>query len=100
MDYSKYRSISDVQPTPEQTILFYKIDKARDDFMRVSRERQVKASKSFPPIFGIDINAISQEIKVLYLVVVFSLFAILVAYLLTKVLPKPKNAKTPKPKKN
>ena len=96
LDYSKYRTITDVQPTPEQNILFYKIDKAKDDFLRYNRERQDKASKSFPPIFGIDINAISVEVKVLYLVIVFAVIAILIVYLLSRVLPKQKPSKNKK----
>ena len=96
LDYSKYRNIRDVQLTPEQNILFYKIDKAKDDFLRVNRERQEKAAKSLPPLFGLDLNAISPEVKVLYMVVIFALFAMLLVYLLSKVLPKAKQQKNKK----
>lgn len=96
LDYSKYRSIRDIQLTPEQTILFYKIDKAKDEYLRVNRERQEKAAKSFPPIFGINLTEISSEIKVLYMVIIFGIFAIIIVYLLTKVLPKQKPAKNKK----
>jgi hypothetical protein len=97
LDYSNYRTINDLQPTPEQNILFMKIEKAKDEYLKANRERQEKASKSLPPVLGLDLNAISLEVKVLYMVIVFAIFAILIVFLLTKVLPKPK---TPKPKKH
>jgi hypothetical protein len=96
LDYSNYRTINDLQPTPEQNILFMKIEKSKDEYLRVNRERQERASKSLPPVLGLDLNSISSEVKVLYMVIVFAIIAILIVYLLTKVLPK---QKIPKQKK-
>lgn len=97
VDYSKYKALNDLELTPEQTILFYKLEKSKDDFMKVNRERQEKAKNSFPPLFGIDINEISSEVKLLYTLVVFALFAAGIFYALKKLQkekePKKKNKK-------
>ena len=73
IDYSKYRRGEDLELTPEQHILFYKLDKSKNEFTSNTKQRQEKASKSLPPLFGIDILNISPMIKIVYFVVVFSL---------------------------
>ena len=96
VDYSKYRAANDLELTPEQSILFYKLDKARDEYIKVTKERQEKAAKSFPPIFGINIGEISASFKMLYTIAVFAIIAAGIMYGLTKVQNK---QKTPKKRK-
>jgi hypothetical protein len=88
LDYSKYRTAQDLEITPEQNIIFYKLEKAKDDYLRATKEKQEQAAKSFPPIFGIDITKVSPEIKILYTVIVLGIFAAGVVYLLSKVQKK------------
>lgn len=98
LDYSKYRTAQDLEITPEQNILFYKLEKAKDDYLRFTKENQEKAAKSFPPLFGIDITKVSQEVKIVYTVIVLGIFASIVVYLLSK-LQKKKPEKKKKPNK-
>ncbi len=98
VDYSKYRSLSDIQLTPEQQILFYKYEKAKDDYIIANRARQEKAAKSFPPIFGIDITEISPMVKILYALIVFALFMVGIMYALGKVKKEDKKKKNKKQK--
>jgi hypothetical protein len=90
LDYSKYRSANDLELTPEQQIIFYKVEKAKEEYIRLSRERQEAAAKSFPPIFGIDISQIAAEFKIVYMIAVFTLFAIGILYALKKLRKEPK----------
>lgn len=99
LDYSKYRSLNDLNLTPEQQMLFYKLEKAKNEFIVTNRERQEKAAKSLPPIFGIDIWNVSASTKILYLLVVFALFAFGIVYLLGKVQKKKEEKKKKKNKK-
>jgi hypothetical protein len=85
--------------SPEQQILFYKLDKAKSEFILANRERQEKASKSLPPIFGFDLMSVSSEFKLLYLLIVFALFALGIAYALGKVKGNRKEVKDKKKKK-
>jgi hypothetical protein len=98
VDYSKYKSEEDFKLTPVQQILFYKLDKVKNEYAANLRQRQEKAAKKLPPLFGIDITNVSSSFKLLYLVVVFTLMAAGILYGLTKVQKKKKIDR--KPKKN
>ncbi len=87
VDYSKYRMGKDFEITPEQTILFYKVEKAKDEFISVSKKKEVSASKSFP-IFGVDINKFSTEVKMFYTIIVLALFALVAVFGLKKLQKK------------
>jgi hypothetical protein len=84
--------------TPEQQLLFYKLDKVRNEFIVTNRERKEKASKSLPPIFGFDFMAVSPQVKLIYTIAVFVIFALGILIALRKLM-KSKNEKKKKKSK-
>ncbi len=98
IDYSKYKPEEDISLTPDQHLLFYKLEKVKNEFIAAQRQRQEKAAKTLPPIFGIDIMKVSPSIKLLYTVIVFTLIAVGILYGLGKV-QKKKVISNKKPKK-
>jgi len=100
IDYSKYKPVSgqvDLEYTPEQHVLFYKLDKAREEFISVSKVRQSLASQTVT-IFGVDLSKISGEFKTLYLLAVFAAFIFGTLFLLNKL--NKANEKNKKKKRN
>ena len=86
IDYSKVRSVTgqaDVELTPEQHILFYKVQKAREEFMSLNRVKTEKSSKT-STLFGIDITKIRGEFKLFYILAIFGFFIFGTIYLMSK----------------
>ena len=98
VDYSKYKMGNDFEITPEQTILLYKFEKAKEEYISVSKKKEESASKSFAPILGIDIVKFSTEVKMFYTIIVLALFAWGVVFGLKKL--QKKGEKRPKKKRN
>jgi len=65
-------------------MLFYKLEKSRNEFQSTKRERQEQAAKKFPPMMGFDILNVSPMIKMIYFVTVFALFTFGILYALKK----------------
>jgi hypothetical protein len=95
VDYSKYRTEGELDLTPEQHYLFFKLEKVKNEYIAAQRQRQEKAAKSLPKIFGIDIMNVSASTKLIYAFVVFAIIASGILYGLAKV----QNKKV-SPKKN
>lgn len=102
VDYSKYRQNSgavDLELTPEQQLLFYKLETTRNEFIVASKSRQEEMSKSLT-LFGINFNEVSAGFKLLYIVSIFAIAILGVLYLLGKVTKKEKEKKKKKEKKS
>lgn len=100
IDYTKFKPTAGqfyLDLTPEQQILFYKFDKAREEYIRTNRERAEKAGKTIT-VFGIDLSQFSGEFKTFYILCVFAAFIFGVIYLLNKL--NRANDKSKKKKKN
>ena len=85
--------------TPEQHMLFYKLEKTKNEFHSTTRQKQEQAAKRFPQIMGFDIMNVSPMIKTIYFVVVFALFSFGILYALKKLEKKKVNNKKDKTKK-
>ena len=81
----------DLELTPEQHMLFYKLEKTKNEFHSTTRQRQEQAAKRFPPIMGFDIMNVSPMIKTIYFVTVFALFSFGILYGLKKLEKKKVN---------
>ena len=100
IDYTKFKPTAgqiNLDFTPEQQVLFYKLDKAREDYIRFNRERVQKASQTIS-LFGFDLSQFSGEFKTFYILCVFTAFVFGVIYLLNKL--NKANEKSKKKKKN
>lgn len=97
IDYSKYKQIEDLTLTPDQHIIFYKLDKVKNEFLTSQRQKQEKRAKTLPPIMGIDLSKVSPTVKLLYTFVVFALFIVGILYGLSKT---KKNTNQEKKKRN
>jgi len=100
IDYTKFKPIGgqiNLDFTAEQQELFYKLEKAREEFIRTNRERAQKASQTIS-VFGFDLSQFSGEFKIFYILGVFAAFIFGVIYLLNKL--NRANEKSKKKKKN
>lgn len=89
IDYSKYKQSEDLTLTPDQHIIFYKLDKVKNEFLTGQRQKQEKRAKTLPPIMGIDLSKVSPSAKLLYTFIVFALFIVGILYGLSKVKKTP-----------
>jgi len=86
IEYTKFKPLGgsvNLDFTHEQTILFNKLDKAREEFTLLSRERQQNAAKTMS-ILGFNLSEISGEVKTFYLLGVFAVFIFGIIYFLSK----------------
>lgn len=100
IDYTKLKPVAgqmNLDFTPEQQVLFYKLDKAREEYIRTNKERVQKAAQTIT-VFGIDLSQFSGEFKTFYILCVFAAFIFGVIYLLNKL--NKANEKSKKKKKN
>jgi len=97
IDYTKLKSVAgqiNLDFTPEQHVIFHKVDKAREEYIRTNRERVEKAAQTIT-VFGFDISQFSGEFKTFYVLCVFAALIFGVIYLLNKL-----NKANDKSKKN
>lgn len=101
IDYSKYRQGAgnpDLELTPEQHMMFYKLENARTEFLVASKARAAEQSKTIS-IFGINLNKVSESFKFFYIVGIFSAVILGLLYMLGKVSKSEKEKKIKKNKK-
>lgn len=87
---------NNLEPTIEQQLLFHKLEQSKNDYIVANRERQEKAQKTWPPIFGIHFDKISPTVKLLYFFIVFTLVAAGILWALGRVKPATKEKKKKK----
>ncbi len=99
IDYSQFRFSDglDLEYTPQQHIILTKLEKARDEYISLTKVRQSLSSQSFS-ILGYNINDISGGFKTFYLLAVFTAFIFGTLFLLNKL--NNRKDKTKKKKKN
>ena len=101
IDYSKLKPSGGVQNldfTPEQQILFYKVEKAREEFISVNKVKQQQTTSQPFTIFGINFAKLSKEVKTFSVLGFFAVFIAGVIFLLVKL--NKSNEKPKKKKKN
>lgn len=88
VDYSKYRpvpgALPDLELTPEQQMLLYHLEKAKNDFIASNKVKQEKRSKGIW-LFGYDISRIPPFYKLVFFIVAFGSIFLVLIYLLTKI---------------
>lgn len=100
IDYTKFKPIGgqmNLDFSPDQQVLFYKLEKAREEYIKTNRERVQKASQTIT-VFGYDLSQFSGEFKTFYILCVFASLIFGVIYLLNKL--NKGNEKSKKKKKN
>lgn len=87
LDYTRYKpaigQAPNMEMTPEQQILFYKLEKAREEFIAINRVKQQLQAQTIS-VFGYDLSKIKGEIKIFYMLGVFALFIFGIIFLLNK----------------
>jgi hypothetical protein len=87
--------MTDLEFTPEQQLLFFKLEKAKTEYITKTKEKQA-SDKGTMKLWGIDFLKVSPTVKMLYFLVVFAVFILGVLYLLSKVMKKEEKKKKKK----
>jgi len=100
IDYSKITTQEnpDFQLTPDSQILFMKLEKARDEYMKHSRENAEKIKNTLS-IFGYNISNIPSSVLSLFTISFFAIMIFSIYYVLNNILKKPQQANKKKNKK-
>jgi hypothetical protein len=78
--------------SPDTQMLFYNIDKLKTEFIKKSKSKQDEISKSIH-VLGFSIDKIPASTKLIFMLVIFALFALGIVFLLKKVATVDKKAK-------